>query len=275
MIKIDDLIGKIIQGDCLEVMQDIPDKSIDMILCDLPYGTTACSWDIVIDFDLLWSQYKRIAKDNACICLFGSQPFTTDLINSNREWYKYLWYWNKIMISGALLAKKQPLRIIEEICIFYKKQYKYNPLLEKLPKSHIRKNNIVLHRKSEVYDNNFSAKRHEYRKIPIDMRYPFNLIKFSKRGNKKYSLHPSEKPVALFEYLIKTYTDENDIVLDNCIGSGTTAVACIKTGRKYIGIEKEKKYCDICNKRIREAKESISLLTIAEQKEKDKQLEML
>lgn len=257
---------KIIHADCLEAMKDIPDKSIDMILCDLPYGTTSCSWDIVIDFDLLWIQYKRIVKDNACICLFGSQPFTTDLINSNREWFRYEWIWEKSKSTGIFHAEKYPMKTHENICIFGK-DIKYNPTKYKV-------------------DNKYTDKRHTFnksvnkgqykgfetiRKKDDGWRFPQSILSFDSVWGK--DMHPTQKPVKLFEYLIKTYTDENDIVLDNCAGSGTTGVACKRLGRKYILIEKEKKYIDIINKRLEKTIESMSLIDAIEKAE-EKQISL-
>ena len=250
-------LGKLYHSDCLEILKEMPDNSIDMILCDLPYGTTACSWDTIIPFEPLWKEYKRLIVDNGAIVLTGSQPFTTDLINSNREWLKYVWFWNKIMIGNCMTAKKMPLRIIEEICVFYKNHGIYNPQLQKQKLSHIRRNKIKLKSKSNVYKNDFSYTRHEQREIPIDMTYPKNYLEFSKGQDRKD--HPTQKPVALFEYLIKTYTNEKMTVLDNCIGSGTTAIACEKLNRKWIGIEKEEKYCKIAKQRIKNEYDKMKL----------------
>lgn len=246
-------MNQIIEGDCLDVMKDIPDKSIDMILCDLPYGTTACSWDVVIPFDLLWEQYKRIVKDNACICLFGSQPFTTDLIMSNRKMFKYEIIWCKERGQDFINAKKRPLKAHENILIFGNK-IKYNPIMEKAKRENIRKVSD-LNQPSEVYGINKKASK-DY---DIEKRYPKSYIQYSS-GRARDKEHSAQKPVKLFEYLIKTYTNENDIVLDNCAGSGTTAIACYETNRKYICIEKEKKYCNIARKRLQEKKDCYGLL---------------
>jgi len=243
--------NKIYQGDCLELMKQIDDKSIDLILCDLPYGTTACKWDTIIPFEPLWEQYKRIIKDNGVIVLTASQPFTTDLINSNRTWFKYCWIWEKNLVSGFLNAKKQPLRKYEDIVVFYLKQPKYNPILVKKDKESIRWNNIEQNGITEIYGKiRAKQKRYEFRDIAIDLKYPSNILRFSTRNNKIHRDIPTQKPVALFEYLIKTYTNEGDLVLDNCIGSGTTAIACINTKRNFIGIELSPEYCKISNERI-------------------------
>lgn len=231
--------NKIYLGDCLEVMKEIDDKSIDMILCDLPYGVTACKWDAVIPFEPLWEQYERIIKDNGAIVLTASQPFTTKLINSNIELFRYCWVWEKEQGVNFLMAKKQPLKVHEDICIFSKQQTKYNPQMTK-GKQYIR---------SDKGDSGeVTGKVKKIQTQNEGTRYPRSIIQFKRETG----LHPTQKPVALFEYLIKTYTDEGDIVLDNCIGSGTTAIAALNTGRFFIGIEKEQKYYDIANKRIKE-----------------------
>lgn len=237
--------NQVYRGDCLELMEDIPDKSIDMINCDLPYGTTACKWDTVIPFEPLWEQYKRVIKDNGAIVLTAAQPFTTDLINSNREWFKYEWVWNKIVKRGFLNCKKRPLTSHENIIIFYQKQPIYNPIYEniKIPKMR----EIKRKRKKGVYGE-------VNKTYNVGIGYPSSIITI--RGMFNYSeewgLHPTQKPVALFEYLINTYTNEGDLVLDNCAGSMTTAIACINTHRDYYCIEKEKEYYDKGVNRIKE-----------------------
>jgi site-specific DNA-methyltransferase (adenine-specific) len=218
-------------------MKRIDDKSIDMILCDLPYGTTACSWDTIIPFEPLWSVYKRIIKDNGAIVLTASQPFTSKLVMSNLEMFKYEWIWEKQQGVNFLLANKQPLKIHENILIFSKKAIKYNPIMSK--GSYYKSGKGT----SGEVTNNTKKVQTESNK-----RYPNTIISI----NSEKGLHPTQKPVALFEYLIKTYTNEGDTVLDNCAGSGTTAIACIKNNRNYILIEKEEKYCDIANKRIKQ-----------------------
>lgn len=237
-------MNKVIQGDCLEEMKNIPDKSIDMILCDLPYGTTACKWDTIIPFEPLWEQYKRIIKDNGAIVLTASQPFTSALVMSNVKNYKHNWVWNKIRGSGHLLAKKRPMMASEDILVFSNGTPTYNPQMRERNKP----------RKSTNKGNTqcYAGDGKEFNGETLDKRYPINIIEFSKSSGKDMLLHPTQKPVALFEYLIKTYTNEGDIVLDNCAGSGTTAIACINTNRNYILIEKEPEYIDIINKRIAE-----------------------
>ena len=331
---------ELIHGDCLEKMKDIPDKSIDMILCDLPYGTTACKWDTIIPFEPLWEQYKRIIKDNGAIVLTASQPFTSALVMSNFEWFRYCWYWKKEAGTGFLSSKKQPLRDIEECCIFYldkaeisgrskefielrdyfneqlkisgltatqiKKllgngmgghyftngiqwtlptELNYNKLqttgffkrdwkelkniFEKISSKNLNTYNpqmkdckpyigkySEINLKTEVYGN---AKKIEPITKKYNKKYPTTTLEFSRDKDK---LHPTQKPVALFEYLIKTYTNEGDIVLDNCMGSGTAGVACKNLNRNFIGIEKDPEYFKIAEKRINEDKKNDRLYEI-------------
>ena len=221
----------------------IPDKSIDMILCDLPYGTTACKWDSVIPFDKLWEQYKRIIKDNGAIVLTASQPFTSELIHSNLKMFKYEWIWEKEQGVNFLLAKKQPMKVHENICVFYKKQCTYNPQFN------IGKPYVSGKGTSGDVTGNVIKKQ----TVNNGKRYPRSVQRF----NREVGLHPTQKPVALFEYLIKTYTNEGETVLDNCMGSGTTAIACLNTNRKYIGFEwcpdePHDTYFKLANERIKE-----------------------
>lgn len=233
----------LIHGDCLEEMIKIKDKSIDMILCDLPYGTTACKWDVVIPFDKLWEQYNRIIKNNGAIVLFGSEPFSSNLRISNLKMYRYDWKWDKCTHSNPLIAKKQPLRVYEDIIVFYKKQCVYNPQMIQ----------------GKPYKKDYGYKEHKSSTTNIVMidkdnesglRYPINILKQPLSKNNRERLHPTQKPVELLEYLIKTYTNEGDLVLDNCMGSGSTGVACINTNRNFIGIELDEKYFDVAKKRI-------------------------
>jgi site-specific DNA-methyltransferase (adenine-specific) len=235
-------LNRIYQRDCLEGMRMIPDKSIDMILCDLPYGTTQCKWDTIIPFEPLWAQYERIIKDNGAIVLTASQPFTSALIMSKPELFKYCWYWNKVRGVGHLNAKKQPLKSVEDICVFYKKQCTYNPQMREREKPRTSRNKST----QQVYGKS----RDVFEGDTLDERYPITLLTYSKSNQKDFTLHPTQKPVELFEYLIRTYTNEGEIVLDNCMGSGTTAVACVNTGRNFIGFETEPKYIEIANKRL-------------------------
>lgn len=233
-------------GDCLERMKGIPDKSIDAIICDLPYGTTACKWDVIIPFEPLWRQYKRIIKDNSAIVLFGSEPFSSLLRMSNFDNYKYDWVWNKKKGGNILNLKSNPYKIHEIISVFNK--CNYYPIMEK-QKERIGKT----YSKGEANGiKNYGDER------IYDEKYPKSIIEISNADNTN-KLHPTQKPVALLEYLIKTYTLENETVLDNCTGSGSTGVACIKTERKFIGIEKEEKYFSIACGRIKEAYSDQSL----------------
>ena len=249
-------------GDCLEVMKNIPDHSIDMVLCDLPYGTTSCSWDIIIPFDNLWEQYRRIIKDNGAILLFGTEPFSSKLRLSNLEWYKYDIIWEKERPTNFILLKKQIGKCHENISVFYKKQPTYNPqmILSVQPNNNDKNKNVS--QKSNMNKINSYGGLNYTSKIGNNynpkLRYPRSIIKFS-RGTKNTRYHPTQKPVNLCEYLIKTYSNEGDTVLDNCMGSGTTGVACINTDRKFIGIEKEEKYFEIAKKRIEDERKSFSL----------------
>ena len=236
-------LNKIYNEDCLEGMKRIADKSIDMILCDLPYGTTACKWDTVIPFEPLWEQYERIIKDNGAIVLTASQPFTTSLISSNIKHFKYCWVWNKKLAGNGILAKIQPLKIHEDIVVFGKGKINYFPSMRKGKARY----------KGGIKDKHGTFSNAESEKVWSDEYYPTSILEFSGAGMRTGRTHPTQKPIALFEYLIKTYTNEGDIVLDNCMGSGTTAIACINTGRNYIGFELDKQYCDIANERVRKA----------------------
>lgn len=226
------------QGDCLERMKEIPTGSVDMILTDPPYGTTACKWDSVIPFDNLWEQYNRIIKKNGAILLFGSQPFTTALINSNIDDFRYCLVWDKTKSGNFALAKKQPMKSHEDICLFYSKQPTYNPQME--VRGNIRKKG------GGNASENFGI-------VPTisynNTYYPKSILTFS-TGSRKEHYHPTQKPVALCEYLVKTYTSLNMTVLDNTMGSGTTGVACVNTDRKFIGIEQDEKYFGIAKERI-------------------------
>ncbi len=234
-------INTIYQGDCLEVMKDIPDKSVDMILCDLPYGTTACKWDTIIPFEPLWEQYERVIKDNGAIVLTSDEPFTSQLINSNLNRFRYKWIWQKSYSTGFMNANKMPLKNVEDVLVFYKKLPTYNPQgLIKVNKKQVRRKD----KETTIY-NDMGLKEGEYTQRFTN--YPKQVIKTTK---KEKTFHPTQKPVALFEYLIKTYTNEGDLVLDNCIGSGTTAVACVNTKRNFIGIELLEEYCKIANERL-------------------------
>jgi DNA modification methylase len=235
----------LIQGDCLEVMKTIEDNSIDAIITDPPYGTTACKWDSVIDFELMWEQLNRIIKPNGAIVLFGSEPFSSALRMSNIKNYKYDWIWEKHNGSNSMLCKKQPLNFHENISLFYKKQPVYNPQMW-LGKANHTRNDNGLDMKSELM--NTVVKRTKTKTDGI--KYPRRIIKFNSiRQNKQ---HPTEKPVALMEYLIKTYTNENETVLDFTMGSGSTGVAAKNLNRSFIGIEQDENYFEIAKERIGE-----------------------
>ena len=242
---------QLIHGDCLEKMKDIPDKSIDMILCDLPYGITACKWDVIIPFEPLWEQYKRIIKDRGAIVLFGSEPFSSHLRMSNIKQYKYDWIWEKERPTNIFNMKYEAARVHEIISVFC--GGRYFPVMEASCQPN---NNNKTKNKSQSGEMNIidtiSCKSKISDNYNPSLRYPRSVLRFSRgtRGNRK--LHPTQKPVALLEYLIKTYTIEGETVLDNCMGSGSTGVACINTNRNFIGIEKDDKYFEIAKKRIEE-----------------------
>ena len=237
------MIQKLILGDCLEKMKEIPDKSVDMVLCDLPYGKTACKWDIIIPFDKLWQSYNRVIKDNGAIVLFGNEPFSSALRMSNIKSYKYDWKWRKTKPSGHLNAKKQPMRKFEDVMVFYKKQCIYNP--QGLIEGEF--NNNRKWRKNGVNNDHTYGQETEIG-VSKFTNYPNNELEFSNKNNNL--MHPTQKPLALCEYLIKTYTNEDDLVLDNTMGSGTTCLAAKNLGRSFIGIEQDEKYYNIAHKRI-------------------------
>lgn len=233
---------QLLQGDCLELMKDIPDKSVDMILCDLPYGTTQCKWDVIIPFEPLWKQYERIVKDNAAIVLTGSQPFTSLLVTSNLKYFRYEWIWAKSKATGHLDSKRRPLKSHENILVFSKSQTLYNPQMEK---------GEVHHRGQKAQ----SKQTEVYGKFRFDLYYSDEYYPKSIRFEnvQERGVHPTQKPVTLFEYLVKTYTNEDMLVLDNCMGSGTTGVACKNLNRNFIGMELDEKYFEIAKNRIENA----------------------
>ena len=240
---------ELIHGDCLEKMKDIPDKSIDMILCDLPYGTTACKWDVVIPFEPLWEQYKRIIKDRGAIVLFGSEPFSSLLRCSNLSEYKYDWTWDKVTARGHLVAKKRPMQQTECISVFG--GLTYYPQMVKRPPDKIEVRKTTEYARTEIMGG---KKGNAPVSKVYDEWYPKTIISLSNAGSSVKSIHPTQKPTPLLEYLIKTYTLEGETVLDNAMGSGSTGIACINTGRNFIGIEKDDKYFAIAEKRIKEAR---------------------
>lgn len=234
---------KLLRGDCLERMKEIPDGSVDMVLCDLPYGTTNCRWDSVIPFELLWKQYHRICKDNAAVVLFGAEPFTSSLITSNIREFKYTMVWYKHYARGFLNAKKQPLRTTEQISVFYKKQPTYNPQMR----------TGKMRAKGTKPGGNGCYNKYGAVNAINDQYYPTDLLDFPGVPVQQLK-HPTQKPVDLLEYLIKTYTNDEETVLDNCMGSGSTGVACVNTGRDFIGIELDDGYYKTACNRIENAK---------------------
>jgi site-specific DNA-methyltransferase (adenine-specific) len=237
----------LIQGDCLEIMPQLPDKCVDMILCDLPYGTTACKWDTIIPFEPLWALYKRIIKDNGAIVLTASQPFTSALVMSNPQNYKHEWVWIKNRGSNFANTIREPMKEHESVLVFSFNKWIYNKQMQERTGSggdRVRYG-VAFKSNSDNY-RNFEGREHQ---ILPELRVPSSWQKF----NTEVGLHPTQKPVALFEYLIKTYTNEGDLVMDNCAGSGTTGVACLNTGRECLMIEKETEYCQIIEKRMKNA----------------------
>ena len=242
----------LLYGDCLKLMKDISDESVDMILCDLPYGTTANKWDSRLNLEKLWSEYNRIVKENGAVVMFAQQPFTTTLISSNVKIYRYNWSWIKEQGTGFFNAKKAPLKNVEDICVFYKKLPTYNPQMRtgfkpyKIKKGHHGTSYCKQDKREIITESNGE-------------RYPLTTLEFKRDTNK---VHPTQKPVALLEYLIKTYTNENEVVLDNTMGSGSTGVAAVNTNRNFIGIELDDKYFDIAKRRISEAQNKHEQITI-------------
>lgn len=227
-------------------MRGIPDGSVDMVLCDLPYGTTACKWDSVIPFEPLWEQYRRVAKRNAAIVLTASQPFTTALIASNLKEFKYCWVWDKKKGGNIMNLKSQPYKTHEDICVFSDGKHNYYPI--KTPQQT---------RTGKTYSKGEANGIPNYGDARIYKdKYPKSILEIS-NASQSGKVHPTQKPVALMEYLIRTYTNEGDTVLDNCMGSGTTGVACANTGRRFIGIEMDAGYFDIARKRIEQAQQSL------------------
>jgi site-specific DNA-methyltransferase (adenine-specific) len=254
-------LNRIYQRDCLEGMAIIPDKSIDMILCDLPYGTTACKWDTVIPFDKLWEQYERIIKDNGAIVLTAVQPFTSALIMSNQKLFRYEWVWEKDRHANFLFAKKMPLKVHENICVFYKRAPTYNPIMTKGKPNHTR--NTHLHGEESFREGLGNSVKATASNLS-GMKYP-RTVQYFKCVGKGKNEHPTQKPVELFEYLIKTYTDEGEIVLDNCIGSGTTAVAATRLNRNFIGFERESEYVRIANQRLESVQDELAERKLTEE----------
>lgn len=238
----------LLNGDCLELMKEIPSGSVDLILCDPPYGTTDCKWDSVLPFDLLWAEYNRVLKDNGAAVLFSAQPFTTQLISSNRKAFRYCWYWLKNQPTGFTFARYQPMRRIEEICVFYRRMPTYNPQgIQQIVGAKVKR---TKGRKPGPY----SVPR-DYAYTPRFTNWPRNVLQF----NTERGLHPTQKPVPLLEYLIRTYTNDGDTILDNCMGSGSTGVAAKRVGgRHFIGIEQDPTYFDIARERIEGEQQNVT-----------------
>ena len=236
---------QLIKGDCLEVMKSIPDRSIDAIICDLPYGTTQNKWDSVLPLNLIWEQYKRIIKDNGAIILFAQTPFDKVLGASNLPMLKYEWIWRKSRPTGHLNANKMPMKAHENILVFYKKPPIFNKQMTIGKPNHVKDGSI---RKSKATNNNYGHFENAVQKA-TELKNPVTVIEFSQQDPNKIE-HPTQKPIDLMEYLVKTYTNENDTVLDNTMGSGTTGVACVNTNRKFIGIEMDDNYFEIAKQRI-------------------------
>lgn len=248
----DSVLNTIIQGDTLEEMHKLDDGSIDMILADLPYGTTACKWDTIIPFEELWAQYERLIKDNGAIVLTASQPFTSALAMSNPNLFRYAWVWEKSKCGNFQIARHQPLKYTEDILVFSKNRHNYYPIMRDASPSTVSRRKYAFSGESRKGGlNHMSSGKYKYSSSDFGGKInPSNLIYFKS----EFGLHPTQKPVALFEYLIRTYTNERETVLDNVIGSGTTAVAAINTGRNFIGIEREQEYVDIARRRADEAR---------------------
>lgn len=255
-MKNEEFINKVVHGDCLEWLPQIEDKSISAIIADLPYNSTDAKWDSLIPFDRLWEHYERVIKDDGVVLLFASEPFASNLRMSNSKLYKYDWYWLKNKPSGIGFAKYQPMRKIENICVFYKKKPPYNPIMIDRSEDELKRlsKKSVKTSKTDLYSGlkyGKTANRNENKK-----KYPTNILEFKTVFNrsKEKTKHPSQKPVELIEYLIRTHTNEGATVLDNTAGSGTLGVACINTNRNFILMEKEWEYCEIANERIKKAK---------------------
>ena len=236
------VMPRLMHGDCLELMDDIESGSIDMILCDLPYGTTACKWDTVIPFDPLWEQYKRVIKPKGAIVLFGSQPFTSALVMSNPKMFKHSWVWNKRFAGNFATAKYAPMKIHEDVCVFGIGTVNYTPqmIFRDVPIT-----NGANKCASDSAKFSANSRKEGFKKV-YTHKFPESIL----LHQRERGLHPTQKPVALCEYLALTYTNGGDTVLDNCMGSGTTGVACLNTGRNFIGIEKDPSYFEIARNRI-------------------------
>jgi len=265
MIEVESITNQIINADCMDILKELPDKCIDAIICDLPYGTTACSWDVVIPFDKLWEQYKRIRKDNTPIVLFGSEPFSTYLRMSNIKEYKYDLIWHKNSSGSFVSANKMPMKYHENISVFYKEQPKYNPQFQKYSDSTYKrfKDGEKANRSKQVKNSTNKIQGGvSYEGLQgvnySRGKYPESVIKIPNLSNNK-RIHSTEKPVKLLEYLIKTYSNEGDLILDNCSGSGTTAIACHNLKRRFICIEKDYDYWKASVERLKNTQAQLKL----------------
>jgi site-specific DNA-methyltransferase (adenine-specific) len=235
------MTAQLYNGDCLQIMSRLPSGSVDAIICDLPYGTTACSWDAVIPFDQLWREYRRIAKPNAAIVLTASQPFTSALLMSNVTQFRHAWVWNKAKAANFPQVKRHPLKVHEDVLVFGTSKTLYSPQMRE---GEVRKKGGYSTANRDVAVSAGAPA------VVNGLYYPKSILDISIAGNQDAGLHPTQKPVALMEYLIRTYTNPGDVVLDNCMGSGTTGVAAMNTGRRFIGIERDPEYFAICQRRI-------------------------
>jgi DNA modification methylase len=240
--KTDVMRSVLVHADCFDVFPYIEDKSVNLILCDLPYGTTACKWDSVLPFDKLWKEYERIITDNGAIVLFGSQPFTSSLIMSNPKMFKYEIIWEKTRPTGFFTAKKMVMKIHENILVFYRKQCTYNPIMTEADPSKIDKRKTL----NPTFNPYLNVTKERVK--DTGFRYPTSISKFNSISQK--GQHPTQKPIELIKMLVKTYSNEDDVVMDNCMGSNTTGLACKELNRQYIGIEKDKNYYDVSVSRV-------------------------
>jgi len=251
-------LGKLYHGDCLEIMPEL--EPVDLVLTDPPYGVTSCSWDSTIQLDLMWKQLERIIKYNGPVVMFGNQPFTTTLISSNIKNFKYCWTWKKNYPTGISLSKYQPMRVIEDICVFYNGKITFNKQMKDCADSV--KKQWKDNEKMELPSQIKGSKEHACSGAVHIVRHrvnPINFLDIKSVNRSTGTLHPTQKPVGLMEYLIKTYTNDNETILDFCIGSGTTAIACERLKRRWIGIEIEEKYCEIAAKRIEQERKQRKL----------------
>lgn len=248
------MLYDMMEGDCLQLMAELPDASVDMILCDLPYGTTACAWDSVIPFKPLWHEYRRLVRSHGAIVLTAAQPFTSALISSAYGLFKYSWVWVKSRPSGFAQAKNMPLKAHEDVCVFSQGATVHanqsSRRMPYYPQGTVKMDSPKIYEKKSWSDSSFSKRPSHKAYEQTVTNYPRSVIEFASEGK---TVHPTQKPVALMEYLIRTYTNPGDVVLDNCMGSGTTGVACANTGRRFIGMERDPKYFDIACDRVEKA----------------------